>query len=272
MVGESLASHREEKSMKTAASIRLCISVLAVSLRGRRSKAPTGVADPRRPRRRPRRRSRCRRDDDCDDSNPCTKDKCNRNAGRKLACEFKPRDTRHGDPSLQRWQRLHSVGQLPGGVARAPTPCTSGPAISATSRDVRPGHGCLLGPHVPDRTACNDADACTRSGLAARRAPARVRTRSSASASDQCHEAGTCDPASGACSDPAAPDGTACTDTVSCSGPDVCDAGVCGHNGNPRPLIVFASGQRFPRATVNSGSRSTRWTRTARDLASAVHG
>jgi len=44
---------------------------------------------------------------------------------------------------------------------------------------------------------------------------------------DPCHVAGTCDPATGACSNPPKPDGTSCTDGKSCTGPDTCQSGVC---------------------------------------------
>ncbi|WNG15258.1 FG-GAP repeat domain-containing protein [Cystobacter fuscus] len=56
-------------------------------------------------------------------------------------------------------------------------------------------------------------------------------------ASDQCHVAGTCDPATGQCSNPTADDGT------SCSG-GFCDAGVC-----RAPVLDFQSHQDFPTGT-----------------------
>src|SRR5262249_40754810 len=61
---------------------------------------------------------------------------------------------------------------------------------------------------------------------------------------DQCHVAGTCDPATGTCSNPAATDGTACSDAnacirrASCRGrvwnaadPVGCNGGGQGHSG-----------------------------------------
>ena len=50
--------------------------------------------------------------------------------------------------------------------------------------------------------------------------------------SDVCHVAGECDPETGICSNPPAPDGTTCTDHLSCNGEEVCQAGVC-VPGNP---------------------------------------
>ncbi|MBC7976442.1 MAG: hypothetical protein H7138_15835 [Myxococcales bacterium] len=46
-------------------------------------------------------------------------------------------------------------------------------------------------------------------------------------ASDSCHDAGTCDAATGTCSDPVKTDGTACGDGDACSTGDTCTAGVC---------------------------------------------
>lgn len=46
-------------------------------------------------------------------------------------------------------------------------------------------------------------------------------------ASDACHEAGTCNPATGTCSNPSAADGTTCNDGNDCTQADVCSAGTC---------------------------------------------
>jgi hypothetical protein len=46
-------------------------------------------------------------------------------------------------------------------------------------------------------------------------------------ASDDCHDAGVCDPTTGSCSNPAAPDKTACNDGNACTQSDSCQAGSC---------------------------------------------
>ena len=46
-------------------------------------------------------------------------------------------------------------------------------------------------------------------------------------AQDQCHAAGTCDPSTGVCSNPDAPDNTPCFDRDSCTQTDTCQSGVC---------------------------------------------
>ncbi len=75
-------------------------------------------------------------------------------------------------------------------------------------------------------SACNDANACTRSDQC--QAGACVGGNPVVcSASDQCHAAGTCIPSTGACSNPARSDGTACNDANACSTGDACVAGAC---------------------------------------------
>ena len=46
-------------------------------------------------------------------------------------------------------------------------------------------------------------------------------------AGDQCHGVGQCDPATGLCTNPDLPNGTACNDNNSCTGGDTCQSGVC---------------------------------------------
>lgn len=75
-------------------------------------------------------------------------------------------------------------------------------------------------------TACDDGDACTQvdlcnAGACAGNSPVAC------AALDECHEAGACDPATGQCSSPNKPDGSACDDGSACSKVDACQAGVC---------------------------------------------
>jgi hypothetical protein len=90
-----------------------------------------------------------------------------------------------------------------------------------------------------DGTTCNDGDACTQTDTC----QAGVCTGANpvvCTASDQCHDAGTCDPATGLCSDPAKADGTACNDGTACTQTDTCVGGVCtGSN----PVVCTASDQ-----------------------------
>jgi hypothetical protein len=45
---------------------------------------------------------------------------------------------------------------------------------------------------------------------------------------DECHDVGTCDQATGACSNPVKLDGTACASGNACIVGTICTAGVCG--------------------------------------------
>jgi hypothetical protein len=60
------------------------------------------------------------------------------------------------------------------------------------------------------------------------------------SASDQCHEAGTCDPDTGLCSNPPKADGAPCDDGNPCTQTDTCQSGAC-VGGNP--VVCTASDQ-----------------------------
>src|SRR3989442_15430456 len=79
---------------------------------------------------------------------------------------------------------------------------------------------------APDGTACDDSDACAQTdpcqaGVCTGGNPVTC------TAADQCHTVGTCDPATGICSNPNAADGTACDDSDACTQTDTCQAGVC---------------------------------------------
>jgi hypothetical protein len=75
-------------------------------------------------------------------------------------------------------------------------------------------------------TGCDDGDACTtvdtcQAGACQGASPVVC------SASDPCHDAGACDPASGACSDPPKPDDSVCDDGDACTLVDSCQGGTC---------------------------------------------
>src|SRR5207249_4992487 len=85
--------------------------------------------------------------------------------------------------------------------------------------------------HTNNTKPCGDGDRCThacQNGTCTESNPVVC------TASDQCHLAGTCDPATGRCSNPNAPDGTACKDGNACTTSETCRGGVC--VGGPPPL------------------------------------
>jgi len=80
----------------------------------------------------------------------------------------------------------------------------------------------------PAGTACGDGNACNGAELCDGAGTCQAGTPVVCEALDQCHVVGTCDPATGVCSDPPQPDGTECEDASACTANDVCTAGVCG--------------------------------------------
>ena len=124
--------------------------------------------------------------------------------------------------------------------------CTGSNPVVCTASDqchvagvCNPGTGTCSNPNANDGTACNDGNACTQtdtcqSGVCAGSNPVVC------TASDQCHVAGTCNPSTGTCSNPAAGNGTACNDGNACSQTDTCQSGVCvGSN----PVVCTPSDQ-----------------------------
>lgn len=70
-------------------------------------------------------------------------------------------------------------------------------------------------------------------------------------AADQCHVAGVCNPSTGACSTPAAANGTTCNDNNACTQTDSCQAGACvGSN----PVTCAAADQCHVAGVCNPAS------------------
>lgn len=92
------------------------------------------------------------------------------------------------------------------------------------------GTGKCTNPTKADGSTCSDSNACTKTdtcvaGVCKGASPVTC------SALDQCHDAGSCDPTTGACSNPNKADNTPCSDGKACTGGDVCKSGVCGGSG-----------------------------------------
>ena len=80
----------------------------------------------------------------------------------------------------------------------------------------------------PEGATCDDADPSTSGEVCVSGQCADLCADVTCTALDQCHSAGTCDPATGLCSDPALPDGSACDDGDAGTSNDVCTSGTCG--------------------------------------------
>lgn len=86
---------------------------------------------------------------------------------------------------------------------------------------------------------CDDGDACTLSDSCVA-GSCLGSTPVICTASDQCHDVGICNPATGICSEPEKADDTACDDGDACTQSDTCQAGLCtGAN----PVVCSASDQ-----------------------------
>ena len=97
------------------------------------------------------------------------------------------------------------LGPKPTKIERS-SPPPSSPRMAAFSCRTT---GACSNPTKSNGSACNDGDLCTQSdtcqaGSCVGASPVTC------SALDDCHEAGTCDPTTGVCSNPTEPDGTAC--------------------------------------------------------------
>jgi streptogramin lyase len=141
--------------------------------------------------------------------------------------------------------------------------CQAGAPVVCTASDAchepgvcDPATGTCSGAQRPDGTACSDGSACTQTDAC----QAGVCVGGNGvvcTASDQCHDAGICDPATGNCSDPAKPDGTACDDANACTAADTCQAGVCGASGD-YAITEFSTRLTKPYSII-SGPQGRLW-------------
>jgi endonuclease/exonuclease/phosphatase family metal-dependent hydrolase len=124
--------------------------------------------------------------------------------------------------------------------------CTGGNPVTCVASDqchvagtCNPATGQCDSPAAQDGTSCNDGNACTQtdmcqSGVCSGSSPVVC------VASDACHVAGTCNPTTGSCDNPNAPDGTPCNDNIACTLVDTCQGGTC--SGNCLPSCGAAGG------------------------------
>src|SRR5439155_806830 len=102
-----------------------------------------------------------------------------------------------------------------------------------------PTLGACPNPIPNNVTSCSDGNAGTHT-VTCQNGPCTGSNPVACTASDQCHVAGTCDPSSGACSNPIASNGTSCSDGNACTQTDTCQNGACtGAN----PVTCAASDQ-----------------------------
>ena len=133
-------------------------------------------------------------------------------------------------------------------VGGSPKNCSDGTTCTTDICDT--GTGACSNPSVADGTACNDANSCTQTDSC----QSGVCTGSNpivCTAFSQCHVPGVCNPGTGICSNPNAPNGTGCSDANACTQTDTCQAGVCtGSN----PVVCTASDPCHVAGVCNTGT------------------
>jgi hypothetical protein len=118
-----------------------------------------------------------------------------------------------------------TCGGVNGCIAGTPVQCTASDQCHLAGV-CDPGTGTCSNPPKPNGSTCSDGNSCTQTDTC--QAGACVPGNPVVcTASDQCHVAGTCDPASGVCSDPIKTNGSACTDGNACTDGDTCQSGSC---------------------------------------------
>jgi hypothetical protein len=146
---------------------------------------------------------------------------------------------RHDGAIRVKFQPLYLMFVLDGNVALAttwsrrceppqvtcPASCDDGNACTIDSCNASTSFKCSHSPSARG-TACDDKGLCTIDDVCDG-AGACVGAPRSCPAVSQCHLPGTCDPGTGLCGSPVAPDQQACNDGLTCTAGDRCLAGVC---------------------------------------------
>jgi hypothetical protein len=169
----------------------------------------------------------------CNDNNPCTVDTCNSDGscGHAAAADGTTCSDGNACTQADACQSGACVGASPV-ICFASDQCHDAGVCDATT-------GVCSNPQKADGTNCSDGNACTQSdacqlGVCTGTDPVTC------SASDQCHDVGSCDPTTGTCSNPPQVDGTTCTDGNACTQTDTCQSGACV---GASPVICTASDQ-----------------------------
>lgn len=155
-----------------------------------------------------------------DDGNPCTRDSCDATNGvRHLAV------ANGGACTDSNACTVGDTCQAGVCVAGAPRICVAIDQCHSAGA-CEPATGVCSSPARVDGAACSDGNACTQvdscqSGACVGASPVAC------AAVDACHVAGTCDAATGGCSNPVKADGAACDDATVCNGREVCSGGTC---------------------------------------------
>jgi RHS repeat-associated protein len=155
------------------------------------------------------------------DDNPCTTDTCDAN-GQQLHTPLPAGTSCSDGNACNGAETCNAAGTCVGGT---PVVCTASDQCHDAGT-CNPSTGACTDPAKPNGSACNDGNACTQTDTCASGSCVGENAVVCV-ASDACHDAGTCNTATGVCSNPQKPDGTSCADTTVCNGPETCSAGTC---------------------------------------------
>jgi len=184
----------------------------------------------------------------CNDGNPCTRnDSCQQGVctgGALVTCPAPDSCHRDGtcDPATGLCVPTVKEDGSPcddGNLCTRTDQCQGGICVGSDPRTCEALDDCHLAgvcypltgecthPVKANGAPCDDGNPCTRvdacqAGVCTGGSPV------SCPAIDDCHLPGTCDPGTGTCSAPAAPEGTPCNDRNPCTTEDRCHEGVCG--------------------------------------------
>ena len=134
--------------------------------------------------------------------------------------------------------------------------CTGANPVSCTARTSAIPQALAIPPPEPARIRPSQMELPATTAtpvlrpIRAKRAPAQG-PPVSCTAMDQCHSPGTCNPSTGACSNPTLANGTSCNDGNACTQTDTCQAGTCtGAN----PVSCTAMDQCHSPGTCNTST------------------
>src|SRR6478736_3880494 len=156
-----------------------------------------------------------------DDGNACTVDACDPNTGVVTHASV-ANGTTCSDGNA-----CTSVDSCQSGVCVGASPVVCTALDQCHSAGVcAPATGQCTNPNKADGASCSDGSACTQNDSC--QAGACVGANPvTCTAQDQCHSVGTCNAATGECSNPLKANGAACSDGTACTQSDTCQAGAC---------------------------------------------
>jgi MYXO-CTERM domain-containing protein len=152
--------------------------------------------------------------------NPCTIAVCNPVSGQ---CEIRNND----DTTCDDGNACTKTDTCQNGTCTGSNPVIC--AALSPCHDVgtcNTSNGVCSNPIKPNGTGCNDQNACTRTDTCQNGA-CTGGNPVTCTPVDQCHDAGTCNPSNGTCSNPNKINGALCNDSRVCTMGDRCIEGIC---------------------------------------------